>query len=247
MSVLPPSSRSSFSSASASAALPSDSSHSHTRRASYGVLTTPAPPQSAPAPVVERENPKCSRCSQTLLNSKIVVAAGKKCHVNCFLCNGCNKSLVGSKFKLDPSGQTEYCLDCYADRFAPSCAACRMPISGDYYNVEGSDYHKDCLHCSVCSDSLVNAAIYLSAKGKVLCRGCSDKDSRARGSLSSSSPIHCAVCFTLPASVVRFVFVLLISFAGRNFVSKAIIYSANQTSNRNSSVSHAKNRWTASI
>lgn len=92
----------------------------------------------------------CAKCSEQIHGGRVVEMDGVKYHGDCFLCDRCEKSLVGEAEKKK-EGEELLCKSCWVEGYAPTCAGCGEKIQGGVMNVTSADkaktktqWHKDC-------------------------------------------------------------------------------------------------------
>jgi len=89
----------------------------------------------------------CCGCQQPIKGGSVIeVDKIGKFHGKCFVCVGCAVALVGVPWKGDwmqPGSKLAaraggiHCATCYADKFAPECAACAKKITGGVFSIKG--------------------------------------------------------------------------------------------------------------
>merc|ERR1712137_604607 len=96
---------------------------------------TPAPSRisaSIPAAQSQRHKSGCAACGGDIgLTS--VEAMDTNWHKECFVCQGCRKSLLECGFKA--VNDLPMFAECYTDQYGLKCAACKKPIASEYVQV----------------------------------------------------------------------------------------------------------------
>ena len=116
----------------------------------------------------------------SISTGKLVKAAGKFYHPDCFRCKECDKTLDGSKFISDTSNNV-LCIPCHQIRYCPRCAACdrwitKVNAEGEIVHVVamGKTFHVECYTCEDCGITLSKhkgRACY-PLDGHLLCKQC---------------------------------------------------------------------------
>merc|ERR1712137_502888 len=84
---------------------------------------------SIPAAQSQRHKSGCAACGGDIgLTS--VEAMDTNWHKECFVCQGCRKSLLECGFKA--LNDLPMCAECYTDQYGLKCAACKKPIASEY-------------------------------------------------------------------------------------------------------------------
>lgn len=97
--------------------------------------STPAPAQSKPS------GNGCAACGGAMgLTS--VQAMNTNWHKECFVCQNCRKSLLEEGFKN--VNNLPMCGGCYNNQFGLKCNACKRVIDGEYVQVAGQPFHREC-------------------------------------------------------------------------------------------------------
>ncbi len=100
----------------------------------------------------------CAHCGQAITSGKYITAEGKYYHEDHFLCAHCGKPIGSSRY-VKHGGQPFH-ETCYTEAYAPCCAECGKPITGDYIEFKGNIYHELCyntehaLRCSLCGKAI---------------------------------------------------------------------------------------------
>uniref|UniRef100_A0A669CQ27 PDZ and LIM domain 5b n=1 Tax=Oreochromis niloticus TaxID=8128 RepID=A0A669CQ27_ORENI len=132
---------------------------------SFGKITNPAPkgpdrPTPRPHPedlnsLVQRaehipagtRTPMCCKCNN-IIRGPFLVAMGMAWHPEEFNCAHCRSSLADHGFVEE--GNQVYCVQCYEQFFAPTCARCQQKILGEIMNALKQTWHVSCFVCSAC-------------------------------------------------------------------------------------------------
>uniref|UniRef100_A0A3B4FMK1 PDZ and LIM domain protein 5-like n=2 Tax=Haplochromini TaxID=319058 RepID=A0A3B4FMK1_9CICH len=132
---------------------------------SFGKITNPAPkgpdrPTPRPHPedlnsLVQRaehipagtRTPMCCKCNN-IIRGPFLVAMGMAWHPEEFNCAHCRSSLADHGFVEE--GNKVYCVQCYEQFFAPTCARCQQKILGEIMNALKQTWHVSCFVCSAC-------------------------------------------------------------------------------------------------
>jgi hypothetical protein len=96
----------------------------------------------------------CGKCGLEITDGA-VMARGVPYHNACFACEGCNVSLAGNPF-LAKEG-SNYCQNCYYEKFNPKCGHCKEIIKGQYISALGKSWHPEHFVCTTCSCALDGA------------------------------------------------------------------------------------------
>ncbi|KAM9306191.1 PDZ and LIM domain protein 5b isoform 3-T3 [Pholidichthys leucotaenia] len=136
---------------------------------SFGKVTSPAPkgpdrptpqphPQDLNALVQRAEHipagkrtPMCCKCNN-VIRGPFLVAMGKSWHPEEFNCGHCHSSLADRGFVEE--GDQVYCVCCYEQFFAPTCARCQQKILGEVMNALKQTWHVSCFVCAACQQPI---------------------------------------------------------------------------------------------
>ncbi|XP_016894566.1 PDZ and LIM domain protein 5b isoform X2 [Cynoglossus semilaevis] len=99
----------------------------------------------------DTRTPKCSKCNN-IIRGPFLVAMGMSWHPEEFNCAHCQSSLADRGF-VEEKGQV-YCVTCYEQFFAPSCARCNQKILGEIMNALKQTWHVSCFVCSACQQPI---------------------------------------------------------------------------------------------
>lgn len=123
---------------------------------------------------------KCCECGETI-KTRILRAAGKIYHPECFKCTNCKCILDGVPFTQD-SEKRAYCIACYQELHSPKCFKCGKPICPEPGEKEAlriiamdKSFHKACFVCEKCNISLTDskAGGCYPVNDKFFCKQCS--------------------------------------------------------------------------
>lgn len=109
--------------------------------------------------------PKCAYCDAPI-QDRCVSALGKKWHVNHFICTQCLQPFPKGVF-FERDGRP-YCETCFFGRYAPTCAGCERPITGDCVNALGQQWHPEHFVCTYCRRSF-GGEPFFEYQGKPYC------------------------------------------------------------------------------
>lgn len=95
----------------------------------------------------------CYRCRE-FLDTEAVFAFDQLWHNNCFRCFKCEKSLINEWYiKLQESGDNNVvCVECSK----PLCNGCNKCIDDERVKAIGVLWHRECLKCTECNETLIN-------------------------------------------------------------------------------------------
>lgn len=116
--------------------------------------------------VMETDEPYCHDCYEKslevccecnkVIKTRILRAAGKTYHPECFKCTNCKCGLDGVPFTQD-SENRPFCIECYHELHSPKCYKCKKPIAplpGQKEAMRIIAMEKSfCLACFVCSNT----------------------------------------------------------------------------------------------
>ncbi|XP_035990349.1 PDZ and LIM domain protein 5b isoform X3 [Fundulus heteroclitus] len=91
--------------------------------------------------------PMCCKCNK-VIRGPFLVAMGMSWHPEEFNCAHCRSSLVETGF-VEENNQV-YCVHCYEQFFAPTCASCNQKILGEVMNALKQTWHVSCFVCAAC-------------------------------------------------------------------------------------------------
>jgi len=102
---------------------------------------------------------KCCECGE-VIKTRILRAAGKTYHPECFKCVNCKCCLDGVPFTQD-SDNRPFCISCYHELHSPKCERCQKPIAPQPGQKEAmriiamdKSFCKPCFTCIKCSLNL---------------------------------------------------------------------------------------------
>ncbi|MED6238365.1 hypothetical protein ATANTOWER_018880 [Ataeniobius toweri] len=91
--------------------------------------------------------PMCCNCNK-VIRGPFLVAMGMSWHPEEFNCAHCHSSLAERGF-VEEKNQV-YCVHCYEQFFAPTCASCNQKILGEVMNALKQTWHVACFVCAAC-------------------------------------------------------------------------------------------------
>ncbi|XP_041825838.1 PDZ and LIM domain protein 5b isoform X3 [Melanotaenia boesemani] len=95
--------------------------------------------------------PMCCKCSN-VIRGPFLVAMGMSWHPEEFNCAHCHSSLADRGF-VEEKDQV-YCVRCYEQFFAPTCARCQEKILGEVMNALKQTWHVSCFVCVACQQPI---------------------------------------------------------------------------------------------
>ncbi|XP_053195362.1 PDZ and LIM domain protein 5b [Scomber japonicus] len=95
--------------------------------------------------------PMCNKCNN-VIRGPFLVAMGMAWHPEEFNCSHCHSSLTDRGF-VEERGQV-YCVHCYEEFFAPTCARCHQKILGEIMNALKQTWHVNCFVCVACQQPI---------------------------------------------------------------------------------------------
>lgn len=124
---------------------------------------------------------KCCECNE-VIKTRILRAAGKTYHPECFKCVNCQCGLDGVPFTQD-SDNRPFCISCYHELHSPKCEKCKQPIAPQPGQKEAMRIialdKSFCKPCFVCSNA--SCSINLS-------------DTKAGGCYPVNNDFYCKTC-----------------------------------------------------
>uniref|UniRef100_A0A3P9IXI6 PDZ and LIM domain 5b n=1 Tax=Oryzias latipes TaxID=8090 RepID=A0A3P9IXI6_ORYLA len=195
---------------------------------SFGRVSVPAPkgpdrPTPQPHPedlnsLVQRaehipagtRTPMCCKCNN-VIRGPFLVAMGMSWHPEEFNCAHCRSSLAECGFVEEKD--KVYCVHCYEQFFAPTCALCHQKILGEIINALKQTWHVSCFVCTACQQPIRNNVFHMedgqpycerdyNTLFNTTCHGCSfpieagDKFLEAVGHIWHDSCFVCVACCT---------------------------------------------------
>ncbi|XP_065317561.1 four and a half LIM domains protein 1-like isoform X1 [Gordionus sp. m RMFG-2023] len=120
------------------------------------------------------EGGQCVKCNQSFkAGQRKVDIQGHAYHDDCFKCAKCSQKIGQGKCYIFNS---EYiCTNCYENKIAQKCAICNEKITGPMLKGKDEFYHKDCIVCNSCKQSLGGKTI-VNYEDKKYCIECFDKN-----------------------------------------------------------------------
>lgn len=110
---------------------------------------------------------KCCECGE-VIKTRILRAAGKTYHPQCFKCVNCQCGLDGVPFTQDSDGRP-FCITCYHDLHSPKCEKCKQAIAprpGEKEAMRIIALDKSfCKPCFVCSNDTCSINLSESKAG----------------------------------------------------------------------------------
>jgi paxillin len=107
---------------------------------------------------------RCAHCEEPILD-RCVTAIGRKWHMHHFICTQCLAPFNnGTFFERD---NRPYCDKCFSGAFAPRCAGCNQPVTGECTNALGQSWHPEHFVCQYCQKSFTGS--YYEFGGKPYC------------------------------------------------------------------------------
>ncbi|XP_017291243.1 PDZ and LIM domain protein 5b isoform X2 [Kryptolebias marmoratus] len=95
--------------------------------------------------------PMCCKCNK-VIRGPFLVAMGMSWHPEEFNCSHCHSSL-GERGFVEENNQV-YCVRCYEQFFAPTCASCQQKILGEIMNALKQTWHVSCFVCAACQQPI---------------------------------------------------------------------------------------------
>ncbi|RVE65775.1 hypothetical protein OJAV_G00120200 [Oryzias javanicus] len=95
--------------------------------------------------------PMCCKCNN-VIRGPFLVAMGMSWHPEEFNCAHCRSSLAESGFVEEKD--KVYCVRCYEQFFAPTCAYCHQKILGEIMNALKQTWHVSCFVCTACQQPI---------------------------------------------------------------------------------------------
>uniref|UniRef100_A0A3Q0SUC0 PDZ and LIM domain 5b n=1 Tax=Amphilophus citrinellus TaxID=61819 RepID=A0A3Q0SUC0_AMPCI len=156
--------------------------------------------------------PMCCKCNN-VIRGPFLVAMGMSWHPEEFNCAHCHSSLADRDRGFVEEGNQVYCVRCYEQFFAPTCARCQQKILGEVMNALKQTWHVSCFVCVACHQPIRGNTFhmedgqpycekdYYSLFG-TNCHGCDypieagDKFLEALGFTWHDTCFVCAVCST---------------------------------------------------
>ncbi|XP_061590149.1 PDZ and LIM domain protein 5b isoform X4 [Cololabis saira] len=95
--------------------------------------------------------PMCCKCNN-VIRGPFLVAMGMSWHPEEFNCAHCHSSLTECGF-VEEKDQV-YCVRCYEQFFAPTCARCNQKVLGEVMNALKQSWHVSCFVCASCQQPI---------------------------------------------------------------------------------------------
>uniref|UniRef100_A0A1A8IGM5 PDZ and LIM domain 5b n=1 Tax=Nothobranchius kuhntae TaxID=321403 RepID=A0A1A8IGM5_NOTKU len=154
--------------------------------------------------------PMCCKCNK-VIRGPFLVAMGMSWHPEEFNCDHCHSSLAERGF-VEEKNQV-YCVCCYEQFFAPTCASCHQKILGEIMNALKQTWHVSCFVCAACHQPIRGSMFHMEDGQPYCerdyynlfgtnCHGCDfpidagDKFLEALGFTWHDTCFVCAVCST---------------------------------------------------
>ncbi|XP_015258092.1 PREDICTED: PDZ and LIM domain protein 5-like isoform X1 [Cyprinodon variegatus] len=154
--------------------------------------------------------PMCCKCNK-VIRGPFLVAMGMSWHPEEFNCTHCHSSLAERGF-VEEKNQV-YCVHCYEQFFAPTCASCNQKILGEVMNALKQTWHVSCFVCAACHQPIRGNTFHMEDGQPYCerdyytlfgtnCHGCDfpieagDKFLEALGFTWHDTCFVCAVCST---------------------------------------------------
>ncbi|EPX74056.1 paxillin-like protein Pxl1 [Schizosaccharomyces octosporus yFS286] len=114
----------------------------------------------------------CYACGLSLRAGRIITAANKKMHPNCFHCATCFQNLehVGFFFRDD----NFYCHLDYHEQFSPRCKYCTTPIEDRAIHIGNDWFHENHHFCAGCSENFRENSPCIFRDDLYWCQNCYD-------------------------------------------------------------------------
>ncbi|WBW72077.1 paxillin-like protein Pxl1 [Schizosaccharomyces osmophilus] len=114
----------------------------------------------------------CYACGLSLRAGRIITAANKKMHPNCFQCATCSQKLehVGFFFRDD----NFYCHLDYHEQFSPRCKYCTTPIEDRAIHIGNDWFHENHHFCAGCSENFRENSPCIFRDDLYWCQNCYD-------------------------------------------------------------------------
>ncbi|CAJ0584295.1 unnamed protein product, partial [Mesorhabditis spiculigera] len=101
--------------------------------------------------------PRCAGCDELIFANEYTWAEEKSWHFDHFACFKCDLKLGGHRYMTKE--EQPYCLDCFVQYFAKTCASCQKKIQPDEKRLNYEEIHwhatVECFHCQNCSEPLI--------------------------------------------------------------------------------------------
>lgn len=114
----------------------------------------------------------CRACGGSFIGGSYLVALGRKWHYGCLVCAQCQAPL--SEKCIEYQGKT-YCPEedalCLRKNFGLLCNKCGLQLDENCVKLAGKSFHKDCVSCSHCNESIIGLDFY-PIRGQPYCNKC---------------------------------------------------------------------------
>jgi len=112
----------------------------------------------------EKIFPKCSGCGKMVEGESVMMEGSEEkiFHKECVSCSRCDQPITGKYYVED---QNMVCQACLEKQFGGrTCEICTEDIMGDCLSSRGKNYHKACIKCTICEESLTGKFFCLGEK-----------------------------------------------------------------------------------
>ena len=121
---------------------------------------------------VEKMSLKCEACNRPI-SEKGIKFALKSYHIDCFVCTGCRKPLVGQSEKVKEKDGEPYCQSCISQTYK-KCYKCKGAINTRHTVYKGHSFHLQCFQCNKCGRSIGSGEFFETSLGEIMCPRCVD-------------------------------------------------------------------------
>jgi hypothetical protein len=111
----------------------------------------------------------CASCTKPI-QGEWMEALHSAYHLECFSCCVCAKRIEAGNFKMKDEKHV-VCLSCSKNLCKKPCQACKQQIIGSFITSLGKNWHKKCLKCFFCNNSLQHFKLY-HKEGNICCSNC---------------------------------------------------------------------------
>lgn len=139
----------------------------------------------------------CSSCALPI-SGRVVTAAGRYFHPDCFTCYHCGTGLECVAFYQEPEAKRAerlanassddeeakaprfYCHLDFHELFSPRCKSCKTPIEGEVVIACGAEWHVGHFFCAECGDPFTPETPYVEKDGYAWCLRCHSRRTASR-------------------------------------------------------------------